>query len=45
MEGRGWDGFACGIEALAVSVEVAEGGGEGEWRVREDDFGCEAGNG
>ena len=44
MEGRGRDGFACGIEALAVSVEVAEGGGEGEWRVGEDDFGREAGN-
>ena len=43
-EGSRGDGLARGVEALAVGVEVAEGGGEGEWRVCEDDFGSEAGD-
>ena len=37
--------LTCGAhQLLKVGVEVAEGGGEGEWGVCEDDFGREAGN-
>ena len=42
-ECSGRRGLASGLEALAVGVEVAEGGGKGEGRIGEDNFWSEAG--
>ena len=44
-ECRGGNGFACGVESLAMGIEVAEGGGECERWIGKHEGGGESGCG